>query len=163
MKKLILLIIIISLCFGLWGADSTRTRAGLETIFADNTSGNISAQDLRDFLASVYVKEETDSTKFVYQALMTQTGITAPTEQYVLVNTFGTKPIWTRFIEGMYYATLDSTYGIGRIFATAVSRSTYNSITMSFDDNKIAIINYDLQDSAISDTVNFVVEIQVKE
>jgi hypothetical protein len=33
--------------------DTVRTRAALAALFADNASGDISAQDLRDFLASV--------------------------------------------------------------------------------------------------------------
>lgn len=61
MKKLILLIIMLSLCFGLWGADSTRTRSALETIFADQQIGAISAQDLRDFLASVFIQTDDDT------------------------------------------------------------------------------------------------------
>lgn len=35
-------------------ADTARTLAALQTLFADNTSGDISAQDLRDFLVSTY-------------------------------------------------------------------------------------------------------------
>lgn len=34
--------------------DTVRTLAALQTLLADNTAGNISAQDLRDFLVSVY-------------------------------------------------------------------------------------------------------------
>lgn len=34
-------------------ADTERTRAALATLYADNTAGDISAQDLRDFLVSV--------------------------------------------------------------------------------------------------------------
>jgi hypothetical protein len=33
--------------------DTARTRAALLELFADNTRGNISAQDLRDFVVSV--------------------------------------------------------------------------------------------------------------
>ena len=61
MKKLIVLIILMSLCFSLWGADSTRTRSALETLFGDNVAGNISAQDLRDFLASVFIQTDDDT------------------------------------------------------------------------------------------------------
>lgn len=39
-------------------SDTQRTRAELQTLFANNTSGNISAQDLRDFVASVSLKDE---------------------------------------------------------------------------------------------------------
>lgn len=35
-------------------ADTRRTLAALQTLLADNTSGDISAQDIRDFLVSVY-------------------------------------------------------------------------------------------------------------
>lgn len=38
--------------------DTVRTRAQLEALFADNTAGDISAQDLRDFLKSTWVSEE---------------------------------------------------------------------------------------------------------
>ena len=65
-KKIIVLIILISLCFGLWGADSTRTRAQLETIFTPTGSDYITAQDLRDFLASVKLASE----EKVYRALL---------------------------------------------------------------------------------------------
>jgi hypothetical protein len=40
-------------------ADLARTFAALQTLFADNTSGDISAQDLRDFLASAYSPQGT--------------------------------------------------------------------------------------------------------
>ena len=38
-------------------ADTERTRAALITLFADNVTGQISAQDLRDFLVSVMPAE----------------------------------------------------------------------------------------------------------
>lgn len=34
--------------------DTVRTRAALQTLLADNTTGDISPQDLRDFLVSAY-------------------------------------------------------------------------------------------------------------
>lgn len=38
-------------------ADTQRTRAQLLTLFADNVTGNISAQDLRDFLVTIMEEE----------------------------------------------------------------------------------------------------------
>ena len=38
-------------------ADTQRTRAQLITLFADNVTGNISAQDLRDFLVTIMEEE----------------------------------------------------------------------------------------------------------
>lgn len=43
-------------------ADTQRTRAALITLFADNVTGQISAQDLRDFLVTVM------NTEFAYTA-----------------------------------------------------------------------------------------------
>ena len=42
-------------------ADTKRTLAALTALFADNTAGDISAQDLRDFLISVYGSRRVDN------------------------------------------------------------------------------------------------------
>ena len=93
MKKLIILIILMSLCFVLWSADSTRTRTALETLFADQQTGAISAQDLRDFLASVFIQtdddtldilgEYLDSTGINYLNSLFDTGVTNTEYDYL--------------------------------------------------------------------------------
>jgi len=55
MKKIILIIIMLSFCFSVWGADSTRTRSELEALFTPTGVNYITAQDLRDLLASMFV------------------------------------------------------------------------------------------------------------
>ena len=45
-------------------ADTARTRAALITLFADNTTGQISAQDLRDFLVTIMPAEFAYTTDF---------------------------------------------------------------------------------------------------
>ena len=57
MKRIVILIVLMSLCFGLWGADSTRTRAELETIFGD-AADVITKQDIRDLITSLYLQSE---------------------------------------------------------------------------------------------------------
>ena len=61
MKKILMIILVLAFSVSLWGADSTRTRSALETLFGDNVAGNISAQDLRDFLASVFIQTDDDT------------------------------------------------------------------------------------------------------
>src|SRR5688500_9647469 len=41
--------------------DIDRSRAELQAIFADNTTGAISEQDIRDFVASIYINDEVDN------------------------------------------------------------------------------------------------------
>ena len=41
--------------------DTVRTRVALQALLADNNSGNISAQDLRDMLASLDLTAESDT------------------------------------------------------------------------------------------------------
>jgi hypothetical protein len=41
------------------GADTERTEAELQALFADNTTGNISPQDIRDFVVSTLIKPQT--------------------------------------------------------------------------------------------------------
>ena len=62
MKKFIIGIFLCMMIVGnVYGADSTRTRTALETLFADQQTGAISAQDLRDFLASVFIQTDDDT------------------------------------------------------------------------------------------------------
>ena len=69
-------------------ADTRRTLAALQTLLADNTSGDISAQDIRDFLVSAYR---------VVQVVNTQTGAVAtgtttiPMDDTIPQNTEGTE------------------------------------------------------------------------
>ena len=53
MRNFIALIFVVALCLPAIAADTPRTEADLQVLFADNTSGAISPQDLRDFLVSV--------------------------------------------------------------------------------------------------------------
>uniref|UniRef100_A0A6M3ITQ4 Uncharacterized protein n=1 Tax=viral metagenome TaxID=1070528 RepID=A0A6M3ITQ4_9ZZZZ len=45
-------------------ADTQRTRAALQALFADNTTGQISAQDLRDFLVTALQPEFVNANDF---------------------------------------------------------------------------------------------------
>jgi len=85
-------------------ADTARTRAALETLLADNSTGAISAQDLRDLLASVVIQSDPQDVK-VYAGLISQTGTDAPTIT-VLENNLSGDVVWTREGAGIYYGTL---------------------------------------------------------
>jgi len=53
-------------------ADTARTRAALLTLMADNVTGQISAQDFRDFMVTVMPAEFTYSTDFWNEPLAAQ-------------------------------------------------------------------------------------------
>jgi len=61
MKKIILFILIIAISIPVFSADTERTRSELETLFADNVAGEIGAQDLRDFLKSLFIINDDDT------------------------------------------------------------------------------------------------------
>lgn len=48
-------------------ADTKRTLTELQTLFADNTTAQISAQDLRDFLVSVFLNDVTEVDEATYE------------------------------------------------------------------------------------------------
>ncbi len=54
MRRFILMVVAAALCCGAaLATDTERSRADILALFADNTSGDISPQDLRDFAVSV--------------------------------------------------------------------------------------------------------------
>ena len=59
-------------------ADTIRTRASLTTLFADNNSGDISPQDLRDFLISTPLRETTTSASVTSDLFEKPTTTAAP-------------------------------------------------------------------------------------
>jgi hypothetical protein len=62
----------------------------------------------------------------VYTALLTQSGITAPTVT-VLENTLGGTIVWARTGAGLYYGTLENAFITGKTFYSAVSTAYVNS------------------------------------
>ena len=109
MKKFILLIIMIGMCVSVWGADSTRTRTQLETIFADNITGAVSEQDLRDFVKSIYLSAETDTIygQYVYRALLEIDSTSVTTTE--IANNVGTMSVNTSGLYGSGYGVITFT------------------------------------------------------
>jgi len=162
MKKIILLIILMGLCVSVWGADSTKTRAELITDFADNESGSITPQDMRNLITSVEVTEESDSTAYRYLAYVSQTGTGNPSAT-VYATTFGTTPTWTRYDSGLFGCSLDSSYTASRVFVQITSAAAYQLLVPDTMSGAVVPMgNYDLEDMARSDTTAFWIEIKVK-
>ncbi len=69
MKRLfIVLLLVLSLVFNCFAVDTIKTRAELVAIFGDNVAGDISAQDLRDYLISVHLMSDLDQVVTVAKA-----------------------------------------------------------------------------------------------
>lgn len=68
-------------------ADTIRTIAALQSLFADNTSGDISAQDLRDFLVSTYRPQEVNGFR-----LTTESGVPVSTSDRTAQSTIYLTP-----------------------------------------------------------------------
>ena len=161
MKKIILLLILIAMCVSVWGGnlddsaivDSATTTPEMWTDLYNALTGDSTYDNV------VLLR---DSTKYIYQASISQNGTSAPTENACFVNTFGTKPAWTRLTNGVYYATLDSSYGTSRIFGQITGSTALQLQAFSTGANSLLISNYDLEDMAASDTTSFWIEIQVK-
>lgn len=140
--------------------------ADIATYIADNTTGDISASDVRQRLIDI-VDSAAFAGKKVYKALLTQSGTSAPVAT-VLVNTLSGTPVWSRGAAGTYRATLtgefpdaDKFYISGMII-TAVSNLTFipisdagsivgyytlyresaNVITMETYDNTFSVVEF---------------------
>jgi hypothetical protein len=73
--KLLIIALVILMAMPAQGADTQRTLSELQALLADNTTGNISPQDLRDFLVSALLKD----CGYVYGAMTTPTPTTVTT------------------------------------------------------------------------------------
>lgn len=78
--------------------------AQVASLLADNTTGDISALDVRTCLNDI-IDSASYGGKKVYKALLTQTGTSAPVAT-VLVNTLSGTPVWSRTGIGAYVLTL---------------------------------------------------------
>ena len=158
MKKLIILIILMSLCFVLWSADSTRTRTALETLFADQQTGAISAQDLRDFLASVFIQtdddtldilgEYLDSTGINYLNSLFDTDVTSTEFDYldgVTSNIQDQLQNYTCIYRAIWYSNNDT------LVITATFENTFTNLTTS--GYSMANIQIDAEESLVYNRV----------
>lgn len=78
--------------------------AQVASLLADNTTGDISANDVRTCLNDIIDSANYGGSK-VYKALLNQTGTNAPVAT-VLVNTLSGTPVWSRSGIGQYRLTL---------------------------------------------------------
>lgn len=139
-------------------ADTLRTRAELEALLANNTEGNISAQDLRDFLKSTPIQGR-------YLAQITTVGESAPQENIVYENTISDTVTWSRLSEGKYRVVFGET-GIttDNILAFASFHHYYYFITTitgtGILDN-VDFMVYDIANDSLIDTsgLSFFVEV----
>ena len=101
--------------------------AQVASLLADNTTGDISALDVRTCLNDIIDSASYGGTK-VYKALLTQTGTSAPVAT-VLVNTLGGTPTF-------------GYNGIGLFSCTATGLLTLNKTAVSFG-NHISVNDVD--------------------
>lgn len=100
--------------------------AEVASLLADNTTGNISALDVRTCLNDIIDSANYGGSK-VYKALLTQSGTSAPVAT-VLVNTLSGTPVWSYDYVGGYVLTLASEFQTGK---TLMYISTKNTGTQS--------------------------------
>lgn len=86
--------------------------AEITSLFADNTTGDISASDLRTVCNDI-VDSYLDAPYLEYEATLTQSGSSAPVAT-VLKNTLGGTLVWARSTDGVYTATLASAFTANR-------------------------------------------------
>jgi len=90
--------------------------AEIASLLADNTSGDISASDLRTVLNDLNDSAIYGGTK-VYKALLTQSGTSAPVAT-VLENTLSGTPVWSYNSVGIYTLTLASEFPSGKVIVS---------------------------------------------
>jgi len=111
-------------------ADSQRTRAELEQLFADNQSGAISAQDARDFLMSVYLKPEIEALIAQAKTEM-QAFVTEKVATYIHTQVAHTM-VWTINHGLGKYPSVDVLDGNGNELLGTVTWPTDNQVVITF-------------------------------
>jgi hypothetical protein len=135
--------------------------AQVASLLADNSSGDISALDVRTCLNDL-IDSASYGGKKVYKALLTQTGTAAPVA-IVLENTLSGTPVWSRSSKGIYYATLASEFTINKTACminasfdaevevmTGVLRTSANQISVSTGKKTL---NEGLDDTLLNTTI----------
>ena len=139
-------------------ADTLRTRAQLEALLADNIEGNISAQDLRDFLKSTPIQGR-------YLAKIGTNGESAPQATVVFENTISDTVTWSRLSEGKYRVVFGETgIAVGNILAFATFHGYYYFITIDGNPgvlDNVDFMVYDIATDSLIDTTgkSFFVEV----
>ena len=142
-------------------ADTARTRAALVTLLADNSTGAISAQDLRDFLASVAISSDPQDVK-VYRARLTQTGTDNPVENQVYENSLSDDVVWTRIAEGVFNCTLSGEFLEAKTYVSMNSLTiSINAVATRVTDNLVAVIGMTAASGISADVETFSIEIIV--
>lgn len=90
--------------------------AQVASLLADNSTGDISALDVRTCLNDI-IDSASYGGKKVYKALLTQTGTNAPVAT-ILENTLSGTPVWSYDAVGVYKLTLASEWTANK---TAIS------------------------------------------
>lgn len=135
--------------------------AQVASLLADNTTGDISALDVRTCLNDI-IDSASYGGKKVYKALLSQSGTNAPVAT-VLVNTLSGTPVWSYDSVGTYRLTLAGEFVSGK---TAVNinafidaadgnrigalRANNNQILVSTGDNTLTTMNDILLESTIT-------------
>lgn len=101
-------------------ADTQRTRAALQALFADNVTGQVSAQDLRDFLVTVMQPEFVNANDFWNEPLPDQ------------ISTHQTTRGWHLYSQEV---SPDMSLSFGRVYALNTSNvwSTANASQISLN------------------------------
>lgn len=107
--------------------------AEIVALFADNTTGDISASDLRTVTTDI-VDSYFDAPYKKYVALLTQTGTNAPVAT-VLENTLSGTPVWSRNTNGSYSLTLASEFVNGKTIVTGQMVDGSNLQFLAIDNN----------------------------
>ena len=100
--------------------------AEVASLLADNTTGDISASDVRTCLNDIIDSASYGGSK-VYKALLTQTGTDAPVAT-VLVNTLSGTPVWSYDSAGAYFLTLASEFTAAKTSYNITVNSSVNDI-----------------------------------
>ena len=93
--------------------------AEVASLLADNTTGDISASDVRTCLNDIIDSASYGGSK-VYKALLTQSGTSAPVAT-VLVNTLSGTPVWSYDSSGYYLLTLTGEFLAGKTWTNPPS------------------------------------------
>ena len=109
--------------------------AEIASLIADNTTGDISASDIRTCLIDI-TDSYFDAPYKKYVALLTQTGTSAPVAT-VLENTLSGTPVWSYDGVGEYLLTLTGEFTSAKTFITISPKEGTNinlGATRSSDD-----------------------------
>jgi hypothetical protein len=118
--------------------------AEIASLIADNTTGDISALDMRTVFTDI-TDSYFDAPYKKYVALISQSGTNAPVPT-ILENTLGVVPVWSYGAVGEYYLDYNNAFPFGKTWIIVQQPDTNAGKTMPYQESsedRITFYSYD--------------------